>query len=142
MLNNIIDGISIKLNQVFGDGFDIYTESVEQGLNEPCFFILLMPTSQDQVIGKRYFRRHPFDIHYFPSTEDKNKEILDVVDKLNDDFEYVTMNGDLIHGTKMHHEVVDGVLHFFVNYDFHVIKQPDPDDNEMDVVEINNGLKG
>jgi hypothetical protein len=141
MLNKIIDGIAIKLNEEFGDGFAIYTESVEQGLNEPCFFIFLLPSSQDQVIGKRYFRRHSFDIHFFPSTKDKNTEVLDVVDRLNDALEYVTMNGDLIRGTKMHHEVVDGVLHFFVEYNFHVIKEPDPGD-AMEVIKVGSELKG
>lgn len=141
MLNSIINGIAIKLNQVFGDGFEIYTESVEQGLNEPCFFIFILPSSQDQVIGKRYFRRHPFDIHYFPSTKDKNAEILDVVESLNDVLEYVPMDVDLVHGTKMHHEVVDGVLHFFVEYNFHVIKETDTDD-PMETINVGSELKG
>ncbi|HBF6658324.1 TPA: hypothetical protein NRK94_003703, partial [Clostridioides difficile] len=39
MLNNIIDGISIKLDKSFGNEYTIYSEDVEQGINEPCFFI-------------------------------------------------------------------------------------------------------
>lgn len=37
MINKIIDGISISLNAEFGDDYKIYTESIEQGLKEPCF---------------------------------------------------------------------------------------------------------
>ncbi|MEL0861914.1 hypothetical protein VXA97_19790, partial [Clostridioides difficile] len=40
MLNNIIDGISIKLDKSFGNEYTIYSEDVEQGINEPCFFIV------------------------------------------------------------------------------------------------------
>ncbi|WP_334295846.1 phage tail terminator family protein, partial [Clostridioides difficile] len=40
MLNNIIDGISIKLDKSFGESYTIYSEDVEQGINEPCFFIV------------------------------------------------------------------------------------------------------
>ncbi|WP_334293833.1 phage tail terminator family protein, partial [Clostridioides difficile] len=40
MLNNIIDGISVKLDKSFGESYTIYSEDVEQGINEPCFFIV------------------------------------------------------------------------------------------------------
>lgn len=39
MINSIIEGISISLNAEFGDNYTTYTESVEQGLKEPCFFV-------------------------------------------------------------------------------------------------------
>ena len=32
------------------------------------------------------------------------------------------MGGDLVMGTKMRYEVVDGILHFFVNYDLFVYR--------------------
>lgn len=41
MINSIIESISISLNAEFGDEYTTYTESVEQGLNEPCFFCVL-----------------------------------------------------------------------------------------------------
>lgn len=141
MLNKIIDSISLKLNLEFGDAYEIYKESVEQGLKEPCFFIFLLTANQTQVIGKRYFREQPFDIHYFPSTKDRNTEFLDVVDRLNDALEYITMDTDLIRGTKINYEIVDDVLHFFVNYNFHVYKEPvavDP----MESLTVGSGLKG
>ena len=47
MINSIIEGISIAINTEFGERYTIYTESVEQGLKEPCFFIsCLNPTSK------------------------------------------------------------------------------------------------
>lgn len=41
--------------------------------------------------------------------------------------EYVTTDGDTkpIRGSKMNHQVVDGVLNFFVNYDFFTVKTED-----------------
>ena len=38
MLNEVITGISKKLNATFGDGYEIYENDVEQDLTEPCFF--------------------------------------------------------------------------------------------------------
>ena len=141
-INDVVNAIAIKLNQGFGEDYTIYTESIEQGLEEPCFFIVLLTSRQSQVVGKRYFREQPFDIHYFPSTKDANMEMHDVVDRLNDALEYITtISGDLLRGTSINHEIVDGVLHFFVNYNFHVYKVTDPTD-PMGDLKINNGLKG
>lgn len=131
MVNNLIDGISIKLNQVFGDGKRIYSESVKQGLKEPCFFIVSLNPSQTQAMGLKYFRQHPFDIHYFPSKTGGNQEIQDVASDLFEALEYITLlNGDLVRGTNMHYEVIDGVLHFFVSYNMYVKKVVETDPME------------
>jgi hypothetical protein len=138
MLNSVLEAISKKLNLEFGDTYKIHDEEVKQGLNEPCFFIMLLNPAQTQVIGKRYFRTQPFDIHYFPSTADKNIEMNDVADRLNDAMEFITLdNGDKLHGTSINHQIVDGVLHFFVNYNFYVRKD-EPVADYMENVKVNN----
>jgi hypothetical protein len=138
MLNDIIIAISKKLNLEFGDTYKIHDEPVKQGLTEPCFFIVLLNPAQTQVIGKRYFRTQPFDIHYFPSTADKNTEMNDVADRLNDAMEFITLeNGDKLHGTGINHQIVDEVLHFFVSYNIYVHKVEIPSDY-MENVAVNN----
>lgn len=39
--------------------------------------------------------------------------------------EWIIVDGDLQMGTKMRYEIVDGTLHFFVNYDLFVYKGGD-----------------
>jgi hypothetical protein len=142
MINKIIDGISIKLNQVFGDGVRIYSEDVKQGLNEPCFFIAVLNPSQVNMIGKRSFRQHPFDVHYFPAVQDNNNEIQSMASDLYDALESITLiDGDLVRGSKMNHESIDGVLHFFVNFDMFVNKVVVPGD-PMETLSVNNNVKG
>lgn len=142
MVNDLIDGISIKLNQVFGDGKRIYSETVKQGLKEPCFFIAVLNPSQIQVVGNRYFRQHSFDVHYFPAVQDSKNELHEVASLLFDALEYITLiNGDLVHGTEMRYETVDGVLHFFVDYNMYVRKTAVPADN-METLIISDGVKG
>ena len=142
MVNDLIDGISIKLNQVFGDGKRIYSESVKQGLQEPCFFIAVLNPLQTQVIGNRYFRQQPFDIHYFPAVQDNNNELQEMASDLFIALEYITLaNGDLVHGKEMRYEVVDGVLHFFVDYNMYVRKIEVPAD-DMETLTVNNDVKG
>ena len=95
MVNEIKDAISTKLNQVFGDGYEIYSKNVEQGLQEPCFFIKSLNPSRNQVIGNRYYQEIPFNIHYFPSVEGDNDELDEVGTSLFNDLEYI----NLLNGT-------------------------------------------
>ena len=45
MIQEIIEGVAQALYQTFGDEYKIYENDVEQGLQEPCFFLgVLQPT--------------------------------------------------------------------------------------------------
>ena len=120
MINKIIDGISLQVADSFGDGYKIYTEQVKQGLKEPCFFIICVNPTNNQVLGNRYFRNNLFCVQYFPSSNEPKAECNSILDDLYHALEYITVDGKLIRGTKMHGELVDGVLNFFVNYDMFV----------------------
>ena len=74
MINSIIESISISLNAEFGDEYTTYTESVEQGLNEPCFFVFCINPTDRVFLGKRYFRENQFCLQYFPADKDRAKE--------------------------------------------------------------------
>ena len=54
--------------------------------------------------------------------------------------EYITVTGDLVRGTKMKYEIIDGVLNFFVNYDLFVYKVVTPD--VMEEISENVTMKG
>lgn len=135
MINDIINGISTKLNQVFGSDYKIYKEEIKQGLKEPCFSIVVLEPSQEAKLPNRYFRSYPFDIHFFPESKTKN-EMYNVAEKLLIELEYITVLDNLCRGTKMRYEMVDGVLHFFVNYDL-FIKKPKELGEYMETLTIN-----
>lgn len=127
MLNSLINGIAIKLRETFGSEYKIHREDVEQGLKEPCFIIQIVEPMQSAKLPNRYLRQYSFDVLYFPKSTSKPKyEMYDVAEKLLIELEYVTVNqnniDNLVRGTKMQYEIVDNVLHFFVNYDFFVKK--------------------
>ncbi|EHQ92143.1 phage tail terminator family protein [Desulfosporosinus youngiae] len=122
-VNLIRNSIISVLDQHF-PGTKTYGEEIKQGFKKPCFFVKLFPVSQDQLLGRRYQRSHSFDIHYFAGS---NEELHDMAEQLYDKMELISLDDGLIRGTGMRHEVVDGVLHFFVNYNFHVSKEAVPD---------------
>ena len=109
MLNKIITGISQKLDEEFNteenEGYIIHTENVEQGLEEPCFFIFSLKPSSKQLVGNRYERKYPFDIHFFPDTElvdgisTINNQINEVTERLFTALEYITVDNSLVRGT-------------------------------------------
>ena len=126
MLNEIIKGISIKLNAAFGDGYEIYDKDVEQGLTEPCFFIDVLKPEISPLLGTRGIRRNPFDIHYFPKDSRYNGEMYAIAERLMYELAFITVpSGEQLRGTKMAYEIVEGVLHFFVNYNLTVIQPPE-----------------
>ena len=142
MINKIIDGISVAIDSEFGDPYEIYTESIEQGFTEPCFSILCLNPTLEQFLGRRYFRTNQFCIHYFPSSDEKRSECFAVMERLVKALEVITVDGDLIRGTRMNGEIVDDVLNFFVNYDLFVYKEETEIPSDMESISHNTDLKG
>ena len=141
MINKISDGISVAINSEFGDPYEIYTESVKQGLEEPCFSILCLNPTIDQFLGKRYFRTNQFCIHYFPSSNEPRFECQAVMERLMNCLEIITVDNDSIRGTSMNGEIVDDVLSFFVNYNMFTYKA-EVAESAMESIDYNTEVKG
>lgn len=124
MVNEIIKGISMKLNAVFGEGYEIYQNDVEQGLTEPCFFVSVLKPEVSPLLGQRAMRRTPLVIQYFPVDPGDNKDMLDIAERLWEGLQFITLlNGDMLHGTDVSYEIANGVLHFFISFNFPVISK-------------------
>ena len=141
MIMKMIDGISEAIYQTFGDGYHIYTESVEQGLEEPCFSILCLNPTNELFLGRRYYRTNQFMIQYFPSTMDGRGECHSVTEKLFHCLEMITVSGDLCRGTGMSGEVVDDVLNFRVSFNMFMCNA-EPDENRMETHSSSTEVRG
>lgn len=139
MLNEIVNGIGLKLSKSF-NGIDIHKEELEQGFEEPCFFIDLLNHGEKQIIGNRYLRSYLFDIVYFPKKK-SSEEIFEVLDKLYSVLEYIELDDStLIRGIDRNSREEDKVLHFFVTYEMFIYKL-DEEKPKMKKLDVNNGLK-
>lgn len=117
MIQKIIEAISIAIHGEFGDGYKVHYHNEGQDLNEPCFLIVVVDYLKEQLLGSRSIRRLPFDVHFFPSQG--NKQCWEVADRLMNALEIITtVDGDKFAGTSMEANIVDGVLHFKVNFNF------------------------
>lgn len=140
MLNEIVKGISMKLNATFGDGYKIYQNDVKQGLEEPCFFIQILKPQLSPLLGRRFMVQNPFDVLYFPADPGNNAELIDVAEKLMGCLDFITLpNGDLLHGTGISYEIVDDTLHFFISYKHtsHTVEEK----NAMETLDVDAGTQ-
>jgi len=141
MLPNIIDGISNRLSEAFGQSYYIYGDKdVVQGLSPPCFFIAVLEAIETYYVGKRRYRKYPFDIHYYPSEDGNNAECYEVAEQLLEELEYITLaNKDILRGRNKNYEIIDGVLHFRINYNVFITKESNLDN--MENIHINSSIK-
>ena len=122
LANDIVNAISSALTENF-DNVEVYIDEIEQGFNDPCFFIDLLNPSEKQIYGDRYFRRYLFDVQFFPTNEKKSRQIRDTLDKLHNVLEYIKLeNGDLLRGYNRKAEEQNGILHYFASYNMFVNK--------------------
>lgn len=131
MINAITSGISKALYKEFGSDYEIYKEDMPQNFKEPCFSIVCLRFTNEMRSPSRYFRRHQLDIHFFPEQgQNEKQQIYDAIGRLYSCLEHIYVLDNLCRASKMSPEIVEGVLHFFVDYDFFVMTQSD-EDNPM-----------
>lgn len=121
-IEDIINGISIKLNSCFGDGFTIYTDEIPQGFAKPSFGVMFLSLTQSRRIDGRWFVSALFDISYFTDKGrvDASSQALKTQWAMKD---ITLVNGNRILGKEFNSEVVDGVGHNMVNFDFFLQEQ-------------------
>lgn len=140
VLNKLISAIANAIYAEFGDEYSIYAESMEQGVEKPCFFIGYINPSREQAYGTRTKTINAMQIRYHPVEEQsENRECNDIADRLYECLEVINYEDKKIRGTKPHHEISDGVLVFMINYDYHIAK---PEDKKtMETLEYDGGVR-
>lgn len=137
MILDIIDKMSCALKRL--KNIDVYLEAVEQGFEKPSFFIFPVHETEEILISDRAKRTVTFDVHYFTDEINEPKaDLLNVANKLYPVLKKLGKEDNeenyFLNGFNLHHEIVDGVLHFFVTYKYIVIYSDDVSDN-MQVLE-------
>ena len=118
MIERIISGILEALHEEFGEGYRLYTETVEQGLQEPCFFIFCINPNIRLFRGRRYQNTNQFSIQYLSDKDEAMTDCNRIAERLFSCLELIPVAGDLLRGTNMEANIVDNVLTYTVNYDY------------------------
>lgn len=116
-INDIQNAISVKLHEAFGDGYKKYIDEIPQGFKTPAFLIQFLNLEHIRQIGKRWKITTLFNVQYFP--ENSLSEASNMTLKVQQTLKEITLlNGSLMLGTGANSEVVDGVAHNFVRFNF------------------------
>lgn len=140
MINSTIEAIGNAISAEFGNEYTIYSESVKQGLKEPCFFIFCINPTNTRFPGERFYRQNQFCVQYIPSDARENHDCNSVAERLYEVLAWIEVTGDNVMGSAMSYEITDGILSFFVNYNIFVKKILDYD--VMEELNENTTVKG
>ncbi|MFY0520917.1 phage tail terminator family protein [Lysinibacillus sp. UGB7] len=116
-INDIQNAISVKLHEAFGVNYKKYIDEVPQGFKTPAFLIQFLNLEHIRQIGKRWKVTTLFNVQYFPQggLSEASNMTLKVQQALK---EITLLNGSLMLGTGSNSEVVDGVAHNFIHFNF------------------------
>lgn len=141
MYNEIMDAVTRQLSVLFPPeaGYTIYTDAVEQGLSEPCFFVQFLEPSEKPMIGWRFYRSNAMAVQYFPGeTEKPTRELNRVFEILMDQMYMIELkSGRKINGTARSGRIDDGILLFFVQFNVFDIRETDNLEESMEGIAIN-----
>ena len=116
-IEDIKVAISRKLHTAFGSDYKKYTDEVPQGFVTPAFFIQFLSFEHIRQIGNSWKVTPLFNVQYFPrngASESANMA-LKVQQALKD---VTLLNGAKMLARGANSEVVDGIAHNFMRFDF------------------------
>lgn len=137
-INDIRYAVFDALDTAFPE-IPVTGEEIQQNLEPPCFFVKLIEPSHTQELGRRYMRYHPFDIHYFAENR-TNEDMYDMAERLTKELRYICVAGRSVRGMRMRHQILDQVLHFFVDYNL-MVWEPAPDESAMSSLDLTEGIR-
>lgn len=108
----IINAISKKIHEIFGDEYNIESDEVKQGFEAPCFFIHLFNGNRKHYRQNRYKSELNFQIVGFAKNDDR-KQLYEMAEGLYDIEFFTIESGDIIRCFNMNHKIENGVLQFF-----------------------------
>lgn len=122
-MSDVVGGMVQKIRSKYPkEQYAVYTESVEQGLKEPCFFVFQILQNQIDALDNRYKSNSAYVIQYLPGKRNARASCKETAQELYELLEYISDGSSVFRGVNMRHEIRDGVLHFFVEYNYYILR--------------------
>jgi hypothetical protein len=112
-----VNDVRYAVNEALDTAFPaipISGEEIKQNLKPPYFFVRLLEPAHTQELGRRYRRDLPFLVRYFGVNG--NEGMYSMAESLTAVLQRINVHGRPVIGTNMRFQIVDGVLHFLVDY--------------------------
>lgn len=124
-VNDVLDGVMDALGGQY-PGVALVAGDAGEEHPRPLFAVKLVSVTHNREMGRRYRFSHQFNIQYAAAVP-TYRGLHDVADQLYSALQHITAAGGLIRGSGMRHEITDGNLHFFINFNFHVLSVVTPE---------------
>lgn len=128
MIQKVLNGIMKVLYDEY-PSIPRRTSATTQGFDDGSFYVRVLNTIQTPKQQPRLMRDYLVDVHYFPNdVPNKNVETRAIQDNLMEKLEWIRIEDKLIKGLNINAEYQNEVLHIFVTYNVHMIKNVIPDE--------------
>ncbi|CAH1212255.1 hypothetical protein PAECIP111893_03510 [Paenibacillus plantiphilus] len=124
-VNDVLDGVMDALASQY-PGVTLVAGDAGEEHPRPLFAVRLVSVKHNREMGRRYRFSHEFNIQYAAAVP-TYRGLHDVADQLYSTLQHITADGGLIRGSGMRHEIIDGILHFFIQFNFHVLSVVTPE---------------
>lgn len=123
----IIDAVSNCIGKNF-EKATIYTEKKKQGMKTPCFFVFETSVSQSKKLKGTLERVYNITVRWVPNDESKRKyeDCAKTGNQLSEILALINTGETPTHGTDIQYEIIDDVLHCYVNYKVRMTKEKEP----------------
>lgn len=125
----VIDGAVAALKAQWPD-IPIYTEFVEQGLQENAFSLRCIDAAVKRSVGARWHARCSLRIYYFPPEDAPWAAMAEALEGLHTALELIHCESGAARGSNMEAHVEDDVAVFAVDYGAFLIRRAEETDME------------
>ena len=116
-MDNIVYGVTSAINSYFGSSAKIYSDTVKQGFERPCFIVLPERTDIRQASISRMLKTLTVKIIYYPQSMKERDEMEKTAFKLTAAVRRIKWQGDHYPGKAFRWEEDNEKLTFRVEYD-------------------------
>ncbi|BBH19856.1 hypothetical protein Back11_12010 [Paenibacillus baekrokdamisoli] len=124
-MEEIRSAIVNKLSLSFPD-YPVFDEQVTEGSQVPYFMVVETSNGQKKAGNRRVIRSSTFNVHFFPGLLNPRSECRIMNEWCYEHLSNISFEGNTYQGRDLHAEIVDKVLHFFINFDVHLLLPREP----------------
>lgn len=118
----------------------VHGEEPGETPNSPYLYVRLPEATHTQEMGRRFRREHSVAVRYVPSGNLPNEDMYTMAEQLTAELQQVGLSGQPLTGRSIRFEMAEGVLSFYVTYQFMVTAQM-PEDPAMQTLDHMEGIK-
>lgn len=130
MKQKLIEAIAIQIDEVFNNS-TIYTNHINQNFKKNSFFIRITKNSEKPYLAKRFKVFNKIEIVYTPEeTDDTSKKLNEISQNLFESMKLLKYENGYINAENMECQIKDGILLFFLEYNFYIFRFEDTEKME------------